>query len=123
MVFEICCLNTLFFFPNLFITTFWSIIQGNKDGKPSELVPSQVRTRKHRRRSTNNDRSGATTLPDVRVRQLKDQLVKAKVYLGLCRSNTNFVRELQARIRDVERALGDATKDSELHKKYVFWFH
>ncbi|XP_020083211.1 probable galacturonosyltransferase 4 [Ananas comosus] len=90
--------------------------QGNKDGKPSELVPSQVRTRKHRRRSTNNDRSGATTLPDVRVRQLKDQLVKAKVYLGLCRSNTNFVRELQARIRDVERALGDATKDSELHK-------
>ncbi|XP_020082657.1 probable galacturonosyltransferase 4 [Ananas comosus] len=89
--------------------------QGNKDGKPSELVPSQVRTRKHRRRSTNNDRSGATTLPDVRVRQLKDQLVKAKVYLGLCRSNTNFVRELQARIRDVERALGDATKDSELH--------
>ncbi|OAY80760.1 putative galacturonosyltransferase 4 [Ananas comosus] len=47
--------------------------QGNKDGKPSELVPSQVQA-----------------IPTS--------------------------SGLQARIRDVERALGDATKDSELHK-------
>lgn len=64
----------------------------------------------------NEKQSEQTTPPDFRVRQLKDQLIKAKVYLSLpaTRNNANFVRELRLRIKEVQRALGDATKDSDL---------
>lgn len=60
-----------------------------------------------------------TALPNARVRQLKDQLIRAKVYLSLpgTRNNPHLTRELRLRIKEVQRALGDASKDSELPKK------
>lgn len=59
-----------------------------------------------------------TALPNARVRQLKDQLIRAKVYLSLpgTRNNPHLTRELRLRIKEVQRALGDASKDSELPK-------
>lgn len=64
----------------------------------------------------NEKQTEQTAPPDFRVRQLKDQLIKAKVYLSLpaTRNNANFVRELRLRIKEVQRALGDASKDSDL---------
>ncbi|KMZ76498.1 Glycosyltransferase [Zostera marina] len=58
----------------------------------------------------------ARPIPDIRVRQLRDQLIRAKVYLSLgsARSHPQFVRELRARIKDVQRSVGESTKDSEL---------
>lgn len=55
-------------------------------------------------------------MPDARVLQLKDQLIRARVYLSLAatRSNPHFIRELRLRMKEVQRALGDATKDSNL---------
>ncbi|GFP92818.1 probable galacturonosyltransferase 4 [Phtheirospermum japonicum] len=61
--------------------------------------------------------NGQQTLPtDARIRQLKDQLIQGKVYLSLSatRNNAHFIRELRLRMKEVQRALGDATKDSEL---------
>ncbi|KAB1221628.1 putative galacturonosyltransferase 4 [Morella rubra] len=57
-----------------------------------------------------------TVVTDARVRQLKDQLIRAKVYLSLpaTRNNPHFTRELRGRIKEVHRALGDARTDSEL---------
>ncbi|XP_057464019.1 probable galacturonosyltransferase 4 [Actinidia eriantha] len=57
-------------------------------------------------------------LPDARVRQLKDQLIRGRVYLSLSatRNNPHFMRELRLRMKEVQRALGYATKDSELPK-------
>lgn len=57
-----------------------------------------------------------SAFPDSRVRQLKDQLIRGKVYLSLSatRNNPHFIRELRLRMKEVQRALGDATKDSEL---------
>lgn len=62
-----------------------------------------------------------TAPQDVRIRQLKDQLIRAKVYLSLSgtRNNAHFVRELRARMKDVQRTLGDANKDSELPRNYI----
>lgn len=59
-----------------------------------------------------------TVFPDAQVRQLKDQIIRAKVYLSLpvIRKNPNYIRELRLRIKDVQRALGDATKDADLPK-------
>uniref|UniRef100_A0A2P2LNH0 Hexosyltransferase n=1 Tax=Rhizophora mucronata TaxID=61149 RepID=A0A2P2LNH0_RHIMU len=55
---------------------------------------------------------------DLQLRQLKDQLIRARVYLSLpvTKHNPHFTRELRLRIKEVQRVLGDATKDSELPK-------
>ncbi|OVA19710.1 Glycosyl transferase [Macleaya cordata] len=60
--------------------------------------------------------SDQTVMPDARVRHLKDQLIRAKVYLGLgaTRNNPHYIKELRLRMKEVQRALGDATKDSDL---------
>lgn len=58
-------------------------------------------------------------IPDAHVRQMRDQMIRAKAYLNLApaRNNAPIVRELRQRIRDVRRALGEATKDTELSRR------
>ncbi|KAK9146495.1 hypothetical protein Sjap_006398 [Stephania japonica] len=53
---------------------------------------------------------------DERVREMRDQLIQARAYLSLAPPNSNspLVKELRLRIKEVERSLGDATKDSNL---------
>ncbi|KAL4562576.1 hypothetical protein LXL04_034785 [Taraxacum kok-saghyz] len=53
---------------------------------------------------------------DSRVRQLKDELIRARVFLSLSatRTNTQFNRELRIRMKDVQKVVGDATYDSQL---------
>lgn len=60
-----------------------------------------------------------SVLPDTRIRNIKDQLIKAKVYLGLgsIRANSQYLKDLRQRIREIQKALGDASKDSDLPKK------
>ncbi|TVU06620.1 hypothetical protein EJB05_49844 [Eragrostis curvula] len=57
-------------------------------------------------------------LPDARIRNIKDQLIKAKVYLSLgsIRANSQYLKDLRQRIREVQKVLGDASKDSDLPK-------
>ncbi|KAJ8759689.1 hypothetical protein K2173_009787 [Erythroxylum novogranatense] len=66
----------------------------------------------------NDKRTNQISPPDARVRELKDQLIRAKVYLSLpiAKSNPHFARELRLRQKEVQRVLGDATKDSDLPK-------
>ncbi|KAL5972339.1 hypothetical protein ACLOJK_041592 [Asimina triloba] len=69
---------------------------------------------------TNSGRqSDKTVAPDTRVRLLKDQLIRAKVLLGLgsIRNNPPILRELRLRIKEVTKVLGDATKDTDLPKR------
>ncbi|CAL9159810.1 probable galacturonosyltransferase 4 [Musa acuminata AAA Group] len=57
-------------------------------------------------------------MPDAKIRQFRDQLIRAKVFLSLPSSKTypEFIRDLRVQMRDTERTLGDATLDSELPK-------
>ncbi|KAI3795664.1 hypothetical protein L1987_38321 [Smallanthus sonchifolius] len=57
-------------------------------------------------------------LTDSRVRYLKDQLIRGRLYhsLSATRSNALFIRELRLRMKEVQKALGDATKDADLPK-------
>lgn len=50
------------------------------------------------------------------VQYIKDQLIRAKVYLTLTatRNNAHFIRELRQRIKELQKAFSDATTDSEL---------
>ncbi|AET04592.2 CAZy family GT8 glycosyltransferase [Medicago truncatula] len=52
------------------------------------------------------------------VRKLKDQLIQAKVYLSLqkIKKIPYLTRELQLRVKEISRTLGDASKDSSLPK-------
>ncbi|KAG8049858.1 hypothetical protein GUJ93_ZPchr0009g1282 [Zizania palustris] len=58
----------------------------------------------------------STTSSDSTIRTIKDQLTRAKTYLSLVasRHNHGFAKELRARIRDIQRVLGDATSDGQL---------
>ncbi|GAB2302201.1 Probable galacturonosyltransferase 4 [Dionaea muscipula] len=69
-------------------------------------------------KARNEKNNEQMSVPNAQVRYMKDQLVRAKVYLSLSatRNNAHFVREIRQRVKEVQRALGDATKDSELPK-------
>ncbi|XP_021764300.1 probable galacturonosyltransferase 6 isoform X1 [Chenopodium quinoa] len=55
---------------------------------------------------------------DEKVKQMKDQVIRARAYLSFATaaSNTHLVKELKLRIKEVERAMGEARKDSELSR-------
>jgi alpha-1,4-galacturonosyltransferase len=55
----------------------------------------------------------------ARVQKLKDQLIQAKVHLSLqaVRNIPHLTRELQLRVKEVSRMLGDSSKDSDLPRK------
>ncbi|XP_015578504.1 probable galacturonosyltransferase 4 isoform X2 [Ricinus communis] len=83
----------------------------------SSLTSEKV-TEKGPPKSRTDKQTAQTPVPDARVRQLRDQLIRAKVYLSLpsTKNNPHFTRELRLRIKEVQRVLGDATKDSDLPK-------
>ncbi|CAL5343177.1 unnamed protein product [Camellia sinensis] len=63
-----------------------------------------------------------TVMPsDARVRHLKDQLIQGRVYLSLTatRNNPHFIRELRLQMKEAQRSLGEAIKDSELPRNSV----
>ncbi|KAL5863907.1 hypothetical protein ACOSQ3_001421 [Xanthoceras sorbifolium] len=55
---------------------------------------------------------------DEKVKEMKDQILRAKAYLNFAPpdSKSHLVRELKQRIKEVEKAVGAATKDSDLSK-------
>ncbi|KAL8138979.1 hypothetical protein V2J09_004980 [Rumex salicifolius] len=55
---------------------------------------------------------------DERVKEIKDQLIRAKAYLSFAipAGNTHLIKELRVRIKEVDRALGDAKRDSDLSR-------
>ncbi|PWA50973.1 glycosyl transferase, family 8, nucleotide-diphospho-sugar transferase [Artemisia annua] len=67
---------------------------------------------------TKSQKPNEIVFVDTRVRYLKDQLIRARVYLSLSatRTNVQFNRELRVRMKEVQKALGDANKDSDLPK-------
>ncbi|KAM0049825.1 putative polygalacturonate 4-alpha-galacturonosyltransferase [Helianthus debilis subsp. tardiflorus] len=84
------------------------------------MLETQAETKPEAKKSTKtkSEKPNERVLADSRVRYLKDQLIRARVYLSLSstRNNAQFNRELRARMKDVQRALGDASKDTDLPK-------
>ncbi|XP_004493743.1 probable galacturonosyltransferase 6 isoform X2 [Cicer arietinum] len=52
------------------------------------------------------------------VMEIKDQIIRARAYLGFAppSSTSHLVKELKLRIREMEHAVGEATKDSDLSR-------
>ncbi|KAF9588392.1 hypothetical protein IFM89_009407 [Coptis chinensis] len=96
----------------------------NVDGKLGTVISSQsaqisgkVGLDEARKNNVEKPRD-QMVMQDSRVRHLKDQLIRARVYLslGATRNNPHFIKELRLRMKEVQRALGDATKDSDLSR-------
>ncbi|XP_042004834.1 polygalacturonate 4-alpha-galacturonosyltransferase-like isoform X3 [Salvia splendens] len=54
---------------------------------------------------------------DSTIRLIRDQMIMARVYTSLARmkNKTDLVNELQNRLKESQRSLGDANTDSDLH--------
>ncbi|KAK3132840.1 hypothetical protein QOZ80_6AG0528440 [Eleusine coracana subsp. coracana] len=64
------------------------------------------------RKENENENSDST------VRLMRDQLIMARVYSALAKSKnkTDLYQELQTRIKESHRAVGEATTDADLHR-------
>ncbi|KVH94337.1 hypothetical protein Ccrd_003601 [Cynara cardunculus var. scolymus] len=56
---------------------------------------------------------------DKKIKEMKDQLIRAKAYLSFAipASNAHLIKELRLRIKELERAMGEVSKDSDLSKR------
>ncbi|XP_022720733.1 probable galacturonosyltransferase 4 isoform X2 [Durio zibethinus] len=83
-----------------------------------EQQPTQSSGKIDQKGHSDNKSDRLTEPADAKVRHLKDQLIRAKVYLSLSpiKNNPHVTRELRLRIKEVSRALGDAANDTDLPK-------
>lgn len=65
------------------------------------------------RRENENENSDST------VRLIRDQMIMARVYLSIAKmkNKLDLLQELQAQLKESQRALGEATADSDLHHR------
>ncbi|CAN4094639.1 unnamed protein product [Withania somnifera] len=58
---------------------------------------------------------------DEKVKEMKDNVIKAKAYLSFTPpdSNSHFVKEIKLRIKELERAIGGVNKDSGLSRRAI----
>nr|XP_043635519.1 probable galacturonosyltransferase 6 [Erigeron canadensis] len=56
---------------------------------------------------------------DMKIKEMKDQVIRARAYLSFAipANNAHLIKELRLRIKELERAMGDVTKDSDLSKR------
>lgn len=89
-----------------------SQMSASKVGDAKEEEPVKFKSEKQ---------SVEMVMADTQVRHLKDQLIRSRVYLSLAatRNNPHFVRELRIRMKEIQRVLGDATKDSDLPRNAI----
>lgn len=82
----------------------------------------EVKDKKSMPRATKNHQSSRPQPRRVlnqKVLEIKDQIIRARAYLGFASpgSSSRLMKELKLRIKEMERALGTATKDSELSRR------
>lgn len=70
-------------------------------------------------KSDKNTRVQLERATDERVKEIRDKIIQAKAYLNLALpgNNSQIVKELRVRTKELERAVGDATKDKYLPKR------
>jgi alpha-1,4-galacturonosyltransferase len=65
------------------------------------------------RRENDNENS------DSMVRLMRDQMIMARVYLSIAKmkNTVDLYQQLQVRLKESQRALGEASADSDLHQR------
>ena len=91
------------FFSSFFFNYFPFFLQEIKDEQQSTQTSSKVK-KKERIKPDSSIQNDQTAMLDTWVHQLKDQIIRAKVYLYFpaARNNPHFTRELQGRMKEVQ---------------------
>lgn len=65
------------------------------------------------RKENENENSDST------VRLMRDQMIMARVYVSIAKmkNKVDLYQQLQTRLKESQRALGEATADSDLHQR------
>nr|KAJ0224919.1 hypothetical protein LSAT_V11C100020370 [Lactuca sativa] len=83
----------------------------NRDVRHLNLLPQETRKegKSIEPAKTKSKKPDEHVLTDTLVKYLKDQLIRGRLYLSLSttRSNTQFIRELRLRMKELQRALGN----------------
>ncbi|KZV22517.1 putative galacturonosyltransferase 6-like [Dorcoceras hygrometricum] len=87
-------------------------LRGTKEGSHVDTVPNNIDASNLPRRTL-----------DEKLKEMKDQVIRAKAYLNFspANSSSHFVKELKLRIRDVQRAMSQSTKDSRVSRRYTIF--
>lgn len=87
------------------------------------LVPWQKDTHRNVVRSYHAGKSTSRKVDEM-VKEMKDQVIRAKVYLNFLSANSSshIVKELKLRIKEIERAMTQSTRDSRVSKRHNFFF-
>lgn len=90
----------------------------NQEKKSSSTSVGKEQPNQATVRRDQNVQSQLRRATDEKVKEMKDQVIRAKVYLDFAppNSHSHLVKELKLRIKEVERAVGQATKDSDLSR-------
>lgn len=80
----------------------------------TEKKSSLTATRNH-----HTSRSQSQRVTYQKVEEIKDQIIRARAYLGFFppNSNSHLLKELKLRIKEMERAVRGAIKDSDLSRR------
>ncbi|KDO68529.1 hypothetical protein CISIN_1g007588mg [Citrus sinensis] len=102
---------------------------GTDEGKEENKKMKQKTASSGSRGKDQTNQAGARRSPNVqasllrvsdeKIKEMKDQVIRAQAYLNFAPpgSNSHLVKELKLRIKEVERAVGAATKDSDLSRR------
>ncbi|CAN6553946.1 unnamed protein product [Malus baccata var. baccata] len=94
----------------------------NVHSQSGEVIDERIRQMKDVKpnRAVQHDQNAHLNLQKVaeKINEMKDQVIRAKAYLSFAPpgSKSSLVKELKLRIKEVERAIGGATKDSDLSR-------
>ncbi|XWS31484.1 hypothetical protein CRYUN_Cryun23aG0080400 [Craigia yunnanensis] len=99
----------------------------NGEGKDKHQIQQNIIRMNSREKEQSNQetvrqdqglQSQSHRVMDEKVKQMRDQLIRANAYLSLAPpgSNSHLVKELRTRNNEVERAVVEASKDSDLSR-------
>lgn len=95
-----------------------------------ELVSCFFILKQDKKQKSSDKKTGVLTIrkppsrsSTAKIWEMEDQLVMAKAYVHFSSSNSNthLVRELKLRIKEIDRVLSHANKDSDLFTRYLIF--
>ncbi|KAL3647792.1 hypothetical protein CASFOL_008760 [Castilleja foliolosa] len=94
--------------------------ESGQKGHQKELAVSREESHKERVQLNRAVHSRRRAL-DEKVKEMKDQVIRAKAYINFTTSNgsSHIVKELKLRVKEVERAISQSSKDSRLSRSSV----
>lgn len=98
-----------------------SLDKGERNSSSENFPGGGAGIHEHNATSSPDVMHGSSKSPviDEKIRNMEDQVITARAFLHFAQpsSNSHLVRELKLRIKEIEKVLSQASKDSDLHRR------